>query len=99
MTTKSIPTWGDHAASDPRSVAAQLRGTGDGRGERFLRMQDVWLMKLGRHRTLSADDAFKRAEAARAAIDSLLFEGLLGRFKYVVVKIALLVGFVSVYDS
>ena len=33
----------DYSATDPRSVAAQLRGTGDGRGERYLRFQQMML--------------------------------------------------------
>jgi len=33
----------DHRATDPRSVAAQLRGTGDGRGERYLRFQQMMM--------------------------------------------------------
>lgn len=39
--TKTHRKMQDHAASDPRSVAAQLRGKGDGRGERYLRFEKM----------------------------------------------------------
>jgi len=99
MANQTIPTWGDHAVSDPRSVAAQLRGKGDGRGERYIRAQD-WLKRHGgRRNTQAINHAYKRAESVHAAIHELKYAGWSGRLKYLVVRVALWAGFVSVYDA
>lgn len=99
MTKQNIPTWGDHAASDPRSVAAQLRGKGDGRGERYTRTQE-WLTQHGGRRNAQAvNHAYKRAESVHAAISELKHSGWSGWLKFMVVKVVLWAGFVSVYDA
>jgi len=98
MTKNYTPTWGDHAVSDPRSVAAQLRGKGDGRGERYARAQEWLKMHGGRRNTQAVSHTYKRAESVHAVIRELRYAGRLGWLKYVVVKVALKTGFLSVYD-
>lgn len=98
MTKNCTPTWGDHAVSDPRSVAAQLRGKGDGRGERYLHAQEWRKTHGGRRNLQTVSHAYKRAESVHAAINELRYAGRLGWLKYVVVKVALKTGFLSVYD-
>ncbi len=99
MTKQCFQTWGDHAASDPRSVAAQLRGKGDGRGERYMCAQE-WLKRhSGRCNLHAVNHAYKRAESVHSTINELRSSGWFGWLKFMAVKAALWIGFVSVYDA